>query len=125
INVGGKNMLPMKDLVALFLDAGCVEAVTYIQSGNVSFRASPAVAKGLPGCIQKSVADRFDMRIPVVTRTADELRGVTKANPFLKAGIDPAILHVAFLADLPSPDRVAALDPERSPPDRFEVRGRE
>jgi uncharacterized protein (DUF1697 family) len=30
-----------------------------------------------------------------------------------------------FLADRPSPARVATLDPKRSPPDEFEVRGRE
>jgi uncharacterized protein (DUF1697 family) len=125
INVGGKNMLPMKDLVTLFLDAGCAEARTYIQSGNVIFRASLAVANRLPGRIQKSVADRFGLRIPVVTRTADELRRVTVTNPFLEERVDPATLHVAFLSDSPTAARVAALDADRSLTDRFAVRGRE
>jgi len=30
-----------------------------------------------------------------------------------------------FLADRPPPGKIAALDPKRSPPDEFEVRGRE
>lgn len=37
----------------------------------------------------------------------------------------PNPLHVAFLAQVPDPARVAALDPDRSPPDRFLVRGAE
>ncbi|MCA1670514.1 MAG: DUF1697 domain-containing protein [Thermomicrobia bacterium] len=39
INVGGKNILPMSDLRDLFSEAGCHDVRTYIQSGNVLFRA--------------------------------------------------------------------------------------
>ena len=41
INVGGKNRLPMKDLAAMFVDAGCDGVRTYIQSGNIVFRSRP------------------------------------------------------------------------------------
>lgn len=41
INVGGKNKLPMAQLVQLFEAAGAQGVRTYIQSGNVVFRASP------------------------------------------------------------------------------------
>jgi uncharacterized protein (DUF1697 family) len=58
-------------------------------------------------------------------RTADELERVTRANPFLGPKVDLAALHVAFLADEPSRAHAAALDPERSPPDRFALVGRE
>jgi uncharacterized protein (DUF1697 family) len=61
----------------------------------------------------------------VVTRTAGELRGVLRGNPFLRAGAEAETLHVMFLADRPTPARVAALDSRRSPPDEFEVKGRE
>ncbi len=49
VNVGGKNLLPMKDLSRLFEEAGCANVRTYIQSGNVLFSASPAKAAKLPG----------------------------------------------------------------------------
>lgn len=39
INVGGKNQLPMQALRAFFETAGCSKVETYIQSGNVVFRA--------------------------------------------------------------------------------------
>jgi uncharacterized protein (DUF1697 family) len=125
INVGGKNMLPMKDLVGLCTDAGCGEVKSYIQSGNLVFRAKSALAPRLPDLIEKAISDQFGIRVPVVVRSADELRRVAKGNPFLRAGADAGILHVAFLSDLPKPASVAALDPNRSPPDQFTVRGRE
>jgi uncharacterized protein (DUF1697 family) len=43
----------------------------------------------------------------------------------LKAGADPNELHVGFLAAEPTKDRISLLDPKRSPPDEFVVRGRE
>jgi uncharacterized protein (DUF1697 family) len=35
------------------------------------------------------------------------------------------MVHAVFLESEAPPDRVAALDPDRSPPDEFEVSGRE
>jgi uncharacterized protein (DUF1697 family) len=63
--------------------------------------------------------------VPVVVRSADELCAVARANPFLRKASDTAALHVAFLADAPAADKVAVLDPKRSPPDEFAVVGRE
>jgi hypothetical protein len=48
INVGGRNKLPMKSLAALFAEVGCDDVQTYIQSGNVVFRASAAVEHVAP-----------------------------------------------------------------------------
>lgn len=127
INVGGKNMLPMAALAELFAAAGCEAVRTYIQSGNVVFRAAPALATRLPGEIARRIERRFGFAVPVVLRTGDELARVAQANPFLRAKPAPeeASLHVAFLADAPAARAVAALDPRRSPPDEFAVVGRE
>ena len=125
VNVGGKNKLPMQDLAALFEDAGCSEVRTFIQSGNVVFAAKPVVAQRVPDRIAKAIARDFGLTVPVITRTASELRRVAKANPFLRAGMDAKELHVGFLLGKPEADRVAALDPNRSPPDEFQVLGRE
>jgi uncharacterized protein (DUF1697 family) len=125
INVGGKNRVPMKDLAAMFAGAGCADVVTYIQSGNVVFRATDACAARVPAAVAKAIADRFTFRSPVVMRSAAELRSVARGNPFLKTGADVDALHVLFLADRPSAAHVAELNPHRSPPDVFQVRGRE
>src|SRR5258708_27950095 len=119
INVGGKNMLPMRELVALFGDAGCKDVSSYIKSGNVAFSASRRVAKTVATAVEASIAKRFSLRVPVVLRSADELEEVSRKNPFLEAGAAPETLHVMFLSDRPDPKSVAALDPRRSPPDEF------
>lgn len=123
INVGGKNKLPMKALAALFREAGCEDVRTYIQSGNVLFRAGATAADAIPSRISASIEERFGYRIPVVTRTAADLRATVEANPFAGAKADR--LLVLFLANTPDPERVEALDPNRSPGDEFAVVGRE
>jgi uncharacterized protein (DUF1697 family) len=125
INVGGKNMLPMKALSEIFAKAGCSNVQTYIQSGNVVFSAAARDSARLPALITAQIAKLFGIQVPVVIRTVDQMRQVVGNNPFLAAGALETELHVLFLADLPDPGRVANLDPGRSPPDVFEVRGRE
>jgi uncharacterized protein (DUF1697 family) len=125
INVGGKNMLPMRELAGMFAAAGCEEVATYIQSGNVVFCAEDKLAKGLDGQIAQQVEERFGIKVPVVLRTAVELDAVIRGNPFLKAGAAEETLHVAFLADLPGMSLVSGLDAGRSTPDEFVVVGRE
>jgi uncharacterized protein (DUF1697 family) len=125
INVGGKNKLPMHDLRDLFTQAGCRDVRTYIQSGNVIFSADPATVAPLSDLITTRIAERFGYRVPLVLRTAEELGDVIRHNPFIAEGAAEDALHVLFLAEAPDARRVAALDPDRSPPDAFAVRGQE
>lgn len=124
INVGGKNLLPMKELSALFTDAGASDVRTYIQSGNVVYAASAAVARKLPTLVAAAIEARFGFAAPIQSRSAAELRELVAGNPLLGAH-DPAALHVMFLAHAPTAKQIAGLDPERSPGDTFVVRGRE
>jgi uncharacterized protein (DUF1697 family) len=124
INVGGKNSLPMKDLVRIFEAAGCVNVRTYIQSGNVIFEASKATHQ-IGAAVTAAIEKRYGYQIPFVMRTLRELRETILENPFLDRGIDQKWLHVYFLAGVPSQACCASLDPNRSAPDAFEVRGRE
>ena len=125
INVGGKNRLPMKDLAAMFVDAGCDGVRTYIQSGNIVFGADPTLAEDVPSLISASILDRFGYQVPVVARRARDLEAIVQANPFVGAGAETDRLHVVFLAELPDGEHLEALGPDRSPPDEFVVRCRE
>ena len=115
----------MKELAALFVDAGCEDVRTYIQSGNVVFRTGPAGGEEIASVISASILSRFGYRIPVITRTARAFQEIVRANPFLEAGAEADKLHVMFLAELPDGAQVEALDPDRSPGDEFAVMGRE
>jgi len=125
INVGGKHKLPMKDLVQIVSDCRCTGARTYIQSGNVVFRAPRAGAQELPALIAKQIEGRFGFAAPIVLRNRKELARVVRDNPFIKAGVPENALHVYFLADAPSAEAVKSLDSNRSAPDAFRVIGRE
>ena len=125
INVGGKNGMPMKELAAMFVDAGCKDVRTYIQSGNVVFRTGSTGGEDISSVIRASILSRFGYRVPVITRTGREFQTIVQANPFVEAGADADKLHVFFLADLPDGAQVETLDPDRSPGDEFAVLGRE
>jgi uncharacterized protein (DUF1697 family) len=94
INVGGKNKLPMKDLIAVFAESGCENVQSYIRSGNVIFDAAPEVAADLPVRAATRIADRFGYRTPTIVRTAADLTAVVAGNPFLETGCAEDELHV-------------------------------
>jgi uncharacterized protein (DUF1697 family) len=125
VNVGGKNRVAMRDLIALFEGEGCTDVATHIQSGNVVFRAGLQLAERLSRSFEQHSQERLGCSVPLLLRTGPELDQISRANPFLKAGAPESGLHVVFLRDEPDPPRAAALDPARSPPDEFLVRGRE
>lgn len=123
VNVGGNNVLPMRELAAIFAGAGCVDVVTYIQSGNVVFGATGRCVAGLAPVIEAGILERFGIASPVVVRSAAEMRRVLAANPF--AGASEEMLHVYFLREAPALAKVRGVDYGRSAPDAFAVEGRE
>jgi uncharacterized protein (DUF1697 family) len=125
VNVGGRNEVPMADLRSALSALGLGDVVTYIQSGNVVFRAPAPDPASLAVAIESCVEETFGLLARAVLRTRDELLTVVAANPFLERGADPSTFHVLFLDRTPAPSAVAELDPGRSPPDEYEVRGRE
>jgi uncharacterized protein (DUF1697 family) len=125
VNVGGKNRLPMKELVDICLEAGCKNVRTFIQSGNVIFSADRPRRAALAGQIASLITARFGYRTPVILRTLKQLTDIVANNPFLEQGSALEALYVLFLADVPNAEVVAGLDPDRSPGDAFLVRGQE
>ncbi len=82
INVGGKNILPMKELTAMFCEAGCGNVRSHIQSGNVFFEVAAGAAARLPGLVEERIEKKFGFRPPVILRNARQLREVVENNPF-------------------------------------------
>ena len=121
VNVGGKNKVPMAELKQELTDLGLEDVVTYIQSGNVVFRTSDKATAAAK--IEKRIKAKYGLRVAVILRTRPELERIAKANPFRRA--DTSKVHVLFLADRPKASATKQLDPDRSPPDEFAVKGRE
>jgi uncharacterized protein (DUF1697 family) len=125
INVGGHNKVSMKDLAAMFAEARCEDVQTYIQSGNVVFRAGPKLCAKVAAAVSSLIEQRLGLQVPVIVRTLEQMTAVAANNPFLLAGAPIDHLHVMFLADAPAQERIDLLDPQRSPPGEFLVRGQE
>jgi uncharacterized protein (DUF1697 family) len=123
INVGGHNRVPMATLREMFVEAGATEVATYIQSGNVVFAAPAKRAGPIAAAVRAAITEQLGLAVPLVVRSAAAMAKVARAHPFADRVPDPKFLMVAFLDAKPSASKVAALDPNRSPNDRFEVRG--
>lgn len=125
INVGGRSLLAMADLKSALHDAGLADARTYLQSGNVVVTPRSGGPVELGETMERVIEGMAGRPIRVMVRTRDELDGIVGGNPLWDESLTPASLHTVFLEAAPDPDRVAGLDPDRSPPDRFAVSGRE
>lgn len=130
INVGGKNRLKMARLVELFEQAGAVEVSTYIQSGNVLFSLgrgalSEAQAQAVAEEVGRALKKEDHLVVPITVRKKTALSSALAAHPFAAQEADERMVGIGFLSDRPAPAAVKKLDPERSPGDRFFVKGRE
>jgi uncharacterized protein (DUF1697 family) len=125
INLAGRNRISMPELAKTLISLGLEDVSTYLQSGNIAFLSASVNEAELRAAIEGRVAEVFGLPIAVVLRTDRALAEIAKRNPFIFDEPDPKLLHVAFLDGAPEKQAIAGLDPDRSPPDRFAVRGRE
>jgi len=119
INIGPHKRMKMERLRACCERLGFVDVKTYIQSGNVVFRApklSPAaLSKKLGGGIVKE----FGFSAEVISRSREEMKEIIDDNPFMKErGIDASKLHVAFLSESASAAALKKLQELTLAPDR-------
>ena len=82
INVGGHRKVPMTELRVLLTDSGFLNVKTYIQSGNVIFQSAGTEKKDLEAHIHNVINDCFGFEVPVLVRTADDLKTMFNNCPF-------------------------------------------
>ncbi len=124
INVGGRNVVPMKELVHDLRSLGLEDVRTYIQSGNAVFRAADGDAAELGATIAVKVEESHGFRPQVLVLSAGELEDAIRSNPFPEAEAEPKTLHLFFLASPPPAPDLDALAAIRSPSERFELTDR-
>jgi len=118
INVGGKNVLPMKELVAMLEDIGARNVETYIQSGNAVFQ-SEASAPALSNEIGSTIERSRGFEPQVLLLGVEDLRRTIEVNPFPDAESEPKTLHLLFLSSVPKAPDLEALDSIRAGRERF------
>jgi uncharacterized protein (DUF1697 family) len=115
INVGGHNKLPMKELTELLEGLGLSGVRTYIQSGNVVFRAAKGTNAHWSAAIRAAVESRFAFSVWVLVMDAAALAKIADANPYHHAEADHKTLHFFFLASKPKSPDMEGLERLRSP----------
>jgi uncharacterized protein (DUF1697 family) len=126
INLGGHKKIKMDELRASLAALGFAEVKTYIQSGNVVFKAAKISDKALSKKIEATILSQFGHSVSVMIRTAEELEQVIANNPFLKQpDIDQTKLHVMFLREPPAPSALQQLEALVLKPDQFRSLGKE
>lgn len=114
INVGGRNVIGKDDLRRCFEDLGFERVRTYIQSGNVLFRAAAADVAKLNARVEQGLSDRFSYAArSVVLSHADYSSALAAAPPAW--GEDPACRHNALftMAGVTPEEVLAGLPPAK------------
>jgi uncharacterized protein (DUF1697 family) len=124
INVGGTNVLPMKDLVTLLEDIGSQNVKTYIQSGNAVFHNKEENASLLSNKIRAAIQKNHGFEPQVLLLTPEEIERAIEFNPFPEAESEPKTLHLNFLASIPKYPDLDALESIKSDRERFALKDR-
>jgi len=126
VNLASHNRVKMDALRALYESLGLRDVQTYVQSGNVIFRAEARSLPALPQRIEDAIERNFGFRTDVIVRTSSELRDVIARNPFAsRRGIDPRKFLVTFLAHDPDPDARDKVLKIKADPEELRIDGRE
>ena len=122
INVGGNNVLPMKELVARLESIGAQNVKTYIQSGNAVFQSQETNASLLSNKISAAIKKSHGFEPQVFLLKLEDMEKVVDANPFPEAESEPKTLHVHFLASMPKNPDLGALESIKSGRERFALK---
>jgi len=111
VNVGGTGTLPMAELKSMCTGAGFTRIETYGASGNVVFESKSTVSQA-KAALEARLQAYAGKPIGLLIRTASDMAGILKANPFRQA--EPKHTYTIFL-DYPPPQD--ALEQARSQTD--------
>ena len=125
INVGTRNRVPMAELRSMLTDVGYADVTTVLQSGNVIVSAESSGPDQVAASVQRLLSDRFDVNVPCVTRTAEQVHAVLDRNPLQQVVTDGSRYLVNFLSEKPEPDAAAALLAEDHSPEALAIEGTE
>jgi uncharacterized protein (DUF1697 family) len=99
INVGGKNIIKMADLIKTVEKCGFTNVKTYIQSGNVLFKSSEKntskIVKNLEECFLKG----FMYNSRIIVRTYEQLKKIAAEVPSDWEKRDDLRCYIAFTGE--------------------------
>lgn len=116
INVGGKNLLPMKEFKIALALAGFEDCKTYIQSGNIVLSS----AKNPEKQIAALILNQFGLRSDVLALSSDAFNVSVANNPYKE--FEGKTVHFYFCKTAPKPN-YSKLDALAQETERYELAG--
>jgi len=123
INVGGNRIVKMAELKAVFESLGFAEVATYVQSGNVVFRAKKGDGAALTKEIEAAFEKKWGFNSRIMVRDAGWFERLVKDNPYPEVGGEPTKLHAYALEREPTEEEAKRLADKCTGPERFEIKG--
>lgn len=120
INVGGK-VLKMADLKQAVATLGFEDVQTYLQSGNVVFRAPKSGNRELATRITDAIRDHKSMDVTVMVRDAAEWDRIVAGNPYSEAHDFPKTVHTFILDGQPETARVETLTAKEAGREEWQI----
>ena len=115
INVGGKNVIAKDDLKSCFVNLGFRNVLTYIQSGNILFRAGETRVKTLTRTIEKELSERFSYAARAVVLSYEQYALAVEAASEDWGNDDKRRHNALFtLGDLQPEEVLAELPPRKA-----------
>jgi uncharacterized protein (DUF1697 family) len=110
----------MDALRQMFIELGCANVQTYIQSGNVIFKSGETDIQILEKTISAAILETFGFEVPVLVLTAAEISTTISNNPYsTDPAKDPSTIHLTFLSHLPDPALLGKINAGSYLPDEF------
>jgi uncharacterized protein (DUF1697 family) len=123
INVGGNRIVKMVELKSFFESLGFSDVATYVQSGNVVFRAKKGDAVTLTKELEAAFEKKWGFYSRIMVRDLSWFERLVDENPYPEAAADHTKLHAYALEREPTADEVARLAEKCTGPERFQVKG--
>ena len=110
INVGGHKKILMADLRLLFESLEFKNVKTYIQSGNILFKA-PIENNDLQELIKQAIKNKYGWDIPVIILTPNKLDKLVKSSPFTNEQLEKS--YFCFYQSKPKSENVTSLNKQQ------------
>ncbi|MDC0598807.1 DUF1697 domain-containing protein [Gammaproteobacteria bacterium] len=119
INVGGKHILPMKNLVELLEGLQLKNIKTYIQSGNVAFQSKKIEKNRLAERIADKINNKFYFSPQVFVLDKKEFKRAVDLNPYSEVMTEGKNLHLTFLLHKPINPEIDSLQALQKNDEKF------
>lgn len=111
INVGGKNMIKMPELLKALDMPGIRHPTALLQSGNIIFAADESSPSALEQIIGSRISDVLGLNVTVLVRSGQQWKEIIRNMPWTINSADVTDFgHVTFLKAIPEPEKRDVLE---------------